>query len=231
LDNQGNLLWVHQIATNQGGESMGIESDVNGNIYNCGLFSWGADFNPGPGSYSVQGFSPSSPYTCKVDAQGNLMSVWYAQALQFSGQGVSYSVAKDNFGTIYTAGYFTQAGLNFDPGISNYSLTPVGSYNAFIVRLTSVPPQGFFDKPLDPNSIKIWPSPCTSKLNLEISNISEKFVDIVFYNQLGEAVLTQNNFRANGNQIAVEHLPDGLYTIVVTANSFIWRQRFIVLKV
>jgi len=81
--------------------------------------------------------------------------------------------------------------------------------------VTSLPNTNAVNEP----SIKIYPNPANSKLNIDCS---EKVKQVDICNVLGEVVITSNK-----TQISTDGLSSGLYFIKVTGSTFVWNDKFI----
>lgn len=142
LDMSGDFVWAkllgetpyHQFLSG-GSTSASIYVDHLSNVYTTGSFSWIADFDPGPGTFYLNGYySINNIFISKLDASGNF--VW-AKHLGVGGsncQGNSISV--DSSGNVYATGTFLGA-PDFDPGPGNYNLTSHGLYDIFMSKLDS----------------------------------------------------------------------------------------------
>ncbi len=140
LDSADSFVWAKQLG---GGEdplltlAEGVAADASGNVYTVGYFQGTADFDPGPGVYSLTGPGPC-PYDCpadafisKLDAAGNF--VW---AKQLGGESLDHAldVSVDASGNVHTVGDF-QGTADFDPGPGIYNLTAVNVEDAFVSKL------------------------------------------------------------------------------------------------
>jgi len=111
-----------------------ITTDGSGNVLICGAFqSGGADFDPGPGTYTLASNGSNEIHVTKLDASGNF--VW-ARSLGSTGDDQAYDVATDNNGNVLVTGYFNGT-VDFDPGVGVTNLTSGGSNDIFILKLTS----------------------------------------------------------------------------------------------
>jgi hypothetical protein len=151
LDQNGNFIWVKEMT---GGVVINdIKLDPTGNIYTGGVFYDGADFDPGPGTYSFTSAFPLRGFISKLDASGN-----FAWARAVEGQTITEvsNVELDGAGNVYTSGWFD--GTNdFDPGPGVFNLTPVGNRDPFIYKLD---PAGNFiwAKSIGNNNDNYWKS-------------------------------------------------------------------------
>jgi hypothetical protein len=109
--------------------------DASGNVINTGFFQGAADFDPGPGVYSLGSTSfYKTAFISKVDAMGN-----FAWAVKLDGTTHNYctSVVTDAAGNVYAAGYFGTT-VDFDPGPSVYTMTPASiNHRIFVIKLSS----------------------------------------------------------------------------------------------
>jgi type IX secretion system substrate protein/beta-propeller repeat-containing protein len=108
FDASGNLIWVKSI-NQEGGYSIAV--DAAGNVYTTGLFFGTADFDPGPGTYTLTGAGSRDVFVSKLDASGNF--IW-AKAMGGAGYEQGNSITVDAAGNVYTTG-ITDGG-DFDPG-------------------------------------------------------------------------------------------------------------------
>ena len=133
LDNNGNYIWskqwqVYSINT--------MEIDINNNILLGGDFGGPADFDPGPGVYTLTaGNIYNDFFIFKIDENGN-----FKWAKQMPNQNTAsmqeLTMTSDSKGAIYMAGNFTQS-LDFDPGVGNYILTSNGDNDGVVIKLDS----------------------------------------------------------------------------------------------
>jgi hypothetical protein len=132
LDSSGNFIWARDLA---GGSSIGesLKLDNSGNIYVTGFLNGSVDLDVDAGTNIVN--SPDgSAFVLKLNQNGN--SLW---AKHFDG-GVSgyggaegYDIILDANNNIFATGAF-YGPTNFDPGLSNYTLTSV-SYDTYVIKL------------------------------------------------------------------------------------------------
>ncbi|HQQ96158.1 MAG TPA: FG-GAP-like repeat-containing protein [Cyclobacteriaceae bacterium] len=107
-----------------------ITVDQLGNVYTAGQFGGPADFDPGPGVFTLS--TALGGFVSKLDNNGNF--VW-ATAQGSGGWFTINSIALDTSGDVYTTGYFLGS-ADFDPGPGTFTIVP-NSYDVFVSKLTS----------------------------------------------------------------------------------------------
>ncbi|MBK7311475.1 MAG: T9SS type A sorting domain-containing protein [Sphingobacteriaceae bacterium] len=130
LDVSGNFLWAKSIGSSANDVGWSIANDLAGNVLVTGVFQFTVDFDPGPSTYTLSG-PQNDIFILKLDALGNF--IW---AKNMGGANVDsgYSIELDGNGNIYTTGEFSGV-ADFDPSPSIYTLTSMGSVDAFISKL------------------------------------------------------------------------------------------------
>jgi len=131
LDVNGNFVWAKSIGSINDDRGFSIAIDDSGNVYTTGCFENTVDFNPGSGVYNLTSNGDYDIYILKLDVNGNF--VW-AKTMGSSLDDVSYSLAIDDSGNIFSTGYF-QNTVDFDPGNGVYNLFSIGSEDIFISKL------------------------------------------------------------------------------------------------
>nr|MBA3664743.1 SBBP repeat-containing protein [Bacteroidota bacterium] len=133
LDAAGNFVWAKQFGGTSDDRGYSIALDASGNVYTTGFFQGTADFDPGPGTFTLG--APSSnldAFISKLDAAGNFL--W---AKQLSGTGTEFgtSIDIDPSGNVYSTGYFNGT-TDFDPGPGTFNLSaPSSNLDVFISKL------------------------------------------------------------------------------------------------
>lgn len=105
----------------------GLCIDGSGNVYTISTFTGNVDFDPGPGTFTLNSNNGSNIIQ-KLDAAGNLL---WAKQYSIAAQ----SIAVDGGGTIYLTGNFTGT-ADFDLGSGVYNLTALGQ-DVFIIKLSA----------------------------------------------------------------------------------------------
>jgi len=150
LDPAGNLVFINTLSStgNETGEQLCIDSQ--GNIILTGMYGTIADFDPGPGTFSLNAAIDGSIYISKYNSSGNF--IW-AKTLQTS-TAILYSSYTDHADNIYLNGVFNDT-IDLDPGTGISTLTAVNTSfsDSYILKL-------------DSNADFIWAKPiyCTSSV-------------------------------------------------------------------
>lgn len=126
-----NLEWVRQFGNNPGKTSgKEIVTDGQGNVISIGTFTGAVDFDPGPGTFTLNGIGSAGYYVLKLDSSGGFL---WAQNLQYY---VS-ALTCDKYGNVFIAGgYGTNGTVSIVPGAPTYTgngsyilkLNPAGSF-------------------------------------------------------------------------------------------------------
>ena len=135
LDASGNYVWARRAGGLTGSSvngAQGVELDVAGNVIVTGYFRGTVDFDPSASVDNLIGVN--DVFIWKLDSSGNY--VWAKQfAATSTGYNMSFGIASDASGNIYTTGLFADS-LDFDPGPAVAKLTTGGAtQDAFISKL------------------------------------------------------------------------------------------------
>lgn len=129
-DRDGALVWARQLGSaNASGGGIGV--DAGGNVYSIGSFRGVNDFDPGPGTFDMDGTQNASIYFSKLDPAGNF--VWARSVYNPFGR---MSLAVDATGNMYVTGEYTN-GLDLDPGPGTLSPTSAGGFDVFVIKVDS----------------------------------------------------------------------------------------------
>ena len=108
-------------------------TDHSGNVYYTGYFTGNFDFD-GSAAVDIHNCAGSFDFfVVKKDVAGNYL---WAKTFGNAGSDRAFSITTDSLDNIIIGGYF-QNTLDFDLSSGNASYTPVGSYDAFILKLDS----------------------------------------------------------------------------------------------
>ncbi|MBX3054382.1 MAG: SBBP repeat-containing protein [Caldilineaceae bacterium] len=126
------VAWVATAGGSSFDYGKAVAIDGEGNSYVTGYFQGTADFDPGPGTFTLTSYGGRDIFVVKLTPTGDF--IW---ALQMGGTqlDVGESIALDTSGNVYITGYF-QGTSDYDPGPNEYRLTAKG-IDAFVLKLTS----------------------------------------------------------------------------------------------
>lgn len=150
----GNFVWAKQIGGPSHDFSYSMIIDNTQSIYITGEFQGVSDFDPDTLSYNLSSFGSWDVFIFKLDAFGHF--VW---AEQIGGVGDDHegSVAIDNIGNIYIAGYFNGT-ADFDPGAGVFNMTSLGFVDIFIEKFRQQV-VGISEDPFSISSFNVFPNP------------------------------------------------------------------------
>lgn len=117
----------------------GICVDPAGNMYTTGYFRIRGDFDPTNGTHTLPVVSEpnanSDAYVVKTTTSGKFLWAGKIGGRQTTR---STSLATDDSGNVYVAGFFASGRIDCDPGPDTFWLNPAGSSNnAFLCKLDS----------------------------------------------------------------------------------------------
>jgi hypothetical protein len=107
-------------------EGYSIALDASGNVYTTGYFDSIMDFDPGPGTYTLESNGGNEIYISKLNSSGGF--VWARAFGGLNGGGTGSSIKVDHMGNIILTGWFGGA-VDFDPGVNNFTI------NAFYIDM------------------------------------------------------------------------------------------------
>ena len=132
----GELVWVSTMGGANSDSPTSIAVDAQGNVYTTGGFCGTADFDPGPGSFTMTAATTGQAdiFVSKLDADGNF--VWAKGVIGGTWWDQGYGIAIDPAGNVVVAGrFYAQGGpRDFDPGPGTYFLT-AGHEDIFVLKL------------------------------------------------------------------------------------------------
>lgn len=135
--NSQNFAWADNWGANATTEPYAISVDASGNVITVGIFRGTADFDPGPGSYTLAStFSNSNfdIFVSKLDASGNF--IWAKQIGGGLTDNYAASVKTDAANNIYFTGHVC-SGVDMDPGAGTYTWSVGSGKNIFVSKLDS----------------------------------------------------------------------------------------------
>jgi hypothetical protein len=132
---QPSLAWARSLGDNgEWDRGNAIVTDDSGNVYTAGMFVNSADFDPGPGSFTLTSAGSGDIYISKLDRNGAF--VW-AQQIGGIGWDRALGITIDRSSNIYLTGDFSYT-VDFDPGPGTCSFTQNGIYtDIFVLKLNA----------------------------------------------------------------------------------------------
>jgi Secretion system C-terminal sorting domain/Beta-propeller repeat len=139
LNSSGDFVWGKTYGTVQLGpssfdEGKSISCDHLGNVYVAGIFYLTNNFGSTNNSDYLTSAGNADIFISKLDSLGNL--IW-AKRMGGAGDDVAESVAVDNYGNVYTTGYFNGIS-DFDPSADTINLTAIGYEDTYINKLDAL---------------------------------------------------------------------------------------------
>ena len=130
----GTLIWAKQIGGSSLDEVNDITVDADGDLYITGGCRGIVDYDPNNGVVNIG--TPSSglnTFVLKLNSMGSL--VWAKVFYSLSGN-AGNGIALDASGNVCVTGWFS-AQTDFDPGLGDFLLVPVGGFNhdIFVAKL------------------------------------------------------------------------------------------------
>lgn len=125
------VVWAKSFGGNQT-ESGHSATDAYGNIYFTGYFSGSCDFDPGPGTTTLNSGFFRDIFIAKYDSQGDL--IWVKQIGGPEDDAGSAIAIHPLNGHIYVTGTFAQT-VDFDPGPGINMISSGGMLDVFILQL------------------------------------------------------------------------------------------------
>ena len=132
-DTAGFLIWAKQFGAIGADHTNAIALDSSANIYAIGEFLYSVDFDASADTALLTSNGTTDIFILKLDSASNF--IW-AKNLGGASFDFGSAIALDKAGNIYCTGAFS-AQADFDPSTSVYNLTPNGSDDAFVCKLSN----------------------------------------------------------------------------------------------
>ncbi|HMI79126.1 MAG TPA: SBBP repeat-containing protein, partial [Ferruginibacter sp.] len=134
LNAAGDFVWGKTfVSTVVFNKPFNLALDPLGNAYITGTFGNGADFDPGPGIYTMPLVGGEDIFILKLDVSGNF--VWAKSIGSQSTFDEGNAIAVDGAGNVYITGTFGMA-CDFDPGPGIFSIDP-DYWSAYVLKLNT----------------------------------------------------------------------------------------------
>ncbi len=133
LNSNGTFAWAVKIgASGVSDYGYSIDADFNNDILVTGSFLGNTDFNPGAGTNNLVSTTGGDVFVLKLTSAGV-----FAWAFNI-GNGTNSidcgnAIHSDAVGNVYVGGYF-QGICDFDPSVSNFTLSTTGIQNGFVAQ-------------------------------------------------------------------------------------------------
>ncbi len=214
LSTTGTFVWAKRMGDIDDDWATSIALDGAGNVYSTGVFHGTVDFDPGAGVSNLSTGFGTEIYISKLDAIGNFV---FAKQVGGNIDDDATCIKVDAAGNnIYVTGEFQSTGSDFDPGTGVAALNSLGSYDAFILKLSKF--GSGFTTEKQSAFFNIYPNPTKGELTISIP-LSIAEVSVTVYDALGKVVYCEN-LGEHSNTINVSALSKGIYTMTIENNDF-----------
>jgi hypothetical protein len=133
LNDAGEFEWARSMGGSSSEEGYSIALDAENNVYTNGYFIGTADFDPGPGSFTLTSLGLDNGFISKLSSSGDF--VWAKGIIGYERAGAGSINVDKQSGEVYMAGSFFGT-FDFDPGVDSFNLTSGGGdWNLFILKL------------------------------------------------------------------------------------------------
>jgi hypothetical protein len=134
LNKHGRSIWKGRVLGNA--VALDLAADPAGNVYVTGAVNDEADFDLGPGNFTVSCADRTCAFVAKWNTDGELLWVVRIEMSGFFAYSDGRSISVDAVGNVYTTGGFF-ADADFDPSQGAYILSTDGSTDTFVWKLSS----------------------------------------------------------------------------------------------
>ncbi|MEW6469731.1 MAG: SBBP repeat-containing protein [Bacteroidota bacterium] len=133
LNPAGNFVWAKKMGGAQTEIGYSVAVDSSQNVYTAGEFGGIADFDPGPGVYTLTPalIGVRDAFISKLDSSGDFL---WAKRLGGLSNDWATALKIDDSRSVYTTGQF-QGICDFQPDTATYNLTSAGSYDMYVHKM------------------------------------------------------------------------------------------------
>lgn len=208
LDSAGNFGWAKAMGGNNNDCGQSIMMDATGNIYLTGLFEVSADFDPGPGVFTMTSGGFSDIFVSKLDNAGNF--VW-AKGAGGTAVDRGRSIALDASGYVYITGDFQSHSLIF--GSDTLTNIGFGTSDIFIAKLDTAIITGDNEILSSADILSIFPNPTSGALTIKTARPDRK-TSVEIYTVHGEKIYGEKFF-SDKLEVNMNNNPSGIYFVML----------------
>ncbi|MBL7914915.1 MAG: SBBP repeat-containing protein [Bacteroidia bacterium] len=209
FDSNGNFKWAKQIGSPLSDGGFTISTGKNNDLYVSGGFSSTADFDPGPGTYSLTSFGYQDIFICNLDSAGNLIFANHYGGIN-ADFGYYLLIDDDSF---YMTGIFASTG-NFNTPAS-FNITSNGSFDIFVSKYSNQP-LGLTH--LSGSRISsVFPNPTKQDVVVYLPNIVVDG-DIIVSDAFGRNVTTAKIIKSSTIDVSIIGTP-GIYYVTIISDK------------
>lgn len=224
LNSAGNFIWAKHFNSAGYGSGYSIGFDAAGNVYTTGYLIMPTDFDPGPGTYTLNSVGTNHDiYISKLDSSGNFLCAGVTGGI---GNDQAHGITLDPSGNIYIVGDFENT-VDFDPSASTFNLTSTGGTDVFISKFSSsCITVGLKDHTLLSDHIIIYPNPNNGQFHLNLNDEKTLPHSVAVQNVLGETIL---NLPVSSKNTKIDFLnaPKGIYMVLINYSDHTLTQKII----
>lgn len=215
LDLDGNVIWATRSGNIDSEAGTSIDMDSNGNIFIAGYFN-SASLTFGASSLNNASSGYKDLFVTAYDATG--VSLWAISAGDVFDE-IANDISVNAAGNvIHIAGMYNSGMLSF----GSHTLFKGCGDDVFIAKFNA-PVVGIKEEYLE-NTILLYPNPATDKITIAAEG------KIMFYNTLGESVLSINMEDRVSNEIDISSLPKGIYLCAIFSKQKVISKSKVVVK-
>jgi len=219
LDSSGNFVWAKAIGGTSFdvGESIAIDPSGSGDVYITGHFYGTVDFDPDSGVYNLTG---SGAFISKLNSSGNF--VWAKGVNGSSGK----SMALDNMGKMYVAGFFWDSIANFDSTI----IINAGTWDIFVAKLdTMTTVTGNNEIENFSKGIFVFPNPTSNHFTIALGS-NNKNILVVITDVTGKIIYTATTIETRNIKVDTKGFAEGIYIVRIQSADFTETRKLMVVK-
>ncbi|MBL7912051.1 MAG: SBBP repeat-containing protein [Bacteroidia bacterium] len=207
LSSSGNFVWAKALGGTLADFGRSVAVDMN-KVYLSGYFNGVADLDPSAALNTFTSNGGLDFFITTLDLSGN-----YISAFAYGSVGNDYcnSISCTANGVLHAAGSYSST-VDFDSGLSTYTLSAAGSNDAYFFKLQENI-VGIEENSIN-NNVQIFPNPTLSEFNI----VCQKPFDLEIYDAAGSLVYSQKNCEPLWKTKAVLK-SNGVYYIKIIDND------------